>query len=454
MSNKFREAFRESFSRCCFMHMKRQHPKCTYSVLSRSALRGPDSCTDSSGREDASNQSNTTFTFETSQESGNIRKNNLKTSIRKPKDSDKPVNYTTSIEPSTFNKKNTTIPKKRKVWSIFCKYRSNSKRQPITFKDLMRRSDLDKVDEGRCHSSSSCDISNSSLKDVDHVLLEYELTGYLAMTKKKILRKKYDNIKKRTTKKFAEEKCNVHGTGGGPPIDIKFDPIDTEIKEFLGVRLEGNATEFGGDANVTDMISIVHNNQHIGDQINDIDMNEELIITNNDEDLHKILEPSTSATGVLEVYDHDYYQSTIDLPIDDGNQDGNKENMQTGDWSKYTLDMLRSTKSKALISGIKKRKNHLTTGEIYNKVSQWAEAKSKLENSKVMFTEKEQLLKLKLLQEKHDLEISILPKAADAEERRGEEEHQLKLKKQQEKHDIQMQILQLEHTKLLKNVKK
>lgn len=267
----------------------------------------------------------------------------------------------------------------------------------------------------------------------------------------KILRKKYDNIKKRTKKKFPEEKCNVRGTGGGPPTNIKLDPIDTEIKDILGVRLEGNVTEFGGDANVT---GIVHENEYLGDEVVDIiDMNEELIITTNDQDLCEILQPSTSES------EHDYYQSkisesTIDIPFNDENQDGNKENMQTGDWSKYTPDMLRSAKSKALISGSNKRKNHLTTGEISNKVSQWAQAKSKLENSKIIFTEKEQLLKLKFLQEKHDIEMSLLQKAADAEEKRRDEEHKLKLKIQQEAHDLRLQILQLERMKLLQIVKK
>lgn len=31
------------------------------------------------------------------------------------------------------------------------------------------------------------------------------------------LRKKYENIKKKTKKKIADEKCYIMGTGGGPP---------------------------------------------------------------------------------------------------------------------------------------------------------------------------------------------------------------------------------------------
>lgn len=64
-----------------------------------------------------------------------------------------------------------------------------------------------------------------------------------------ILRKKYDNLKKRTKKKFADEKFHALGTGGGPlkkPPEIT--DIDIEIKELLAERIDGFPSEFGGDA--------------------------------------------------------------------------------------------------------------------------------------------------------------------------------------------------------------
>lgn len=64
-----------------------------------------------------------------------------------------------------------------------------------------------------------------------------------------ILRKKYDNLKKRTKKKFADEKCYALGTGGGPPQKTpEITDIDKEIKELLAERIDGFPSKFGGDA--------------------------------------------------------------------------------------------------------------------------------------------------------------------------------------------------------------
>lgn len=65
---------------------------------------------------------------------------------------------------------------------------------------------------------------------------------------RKVLRKKYDNIKKRVKHKYAKEKCFARGTEGGPPQDFEFNDVDIEIKEILGMRIEGHQSEFDGDA--------------------------------------------------------------------------------------------------------------------------------------------------------------------------------------------------------------
>lgn len=63
------------------------------------------------------------------------------------------------------------------------------------------------------------------------------------------LRKKYDNLKKRTKKKLADEKCYALGTGGGPPKNpIKITDIDMDIKEILAERIDGLQSKFGGEA--------------------------------------------------------------------------------------------------------------------------------------------------------------------------------------------------------------
>ncbi|KAI4455788.1 hypothetical protein MML48_9g00001731 [Holotrichia oblita] len=54
-----------------------------------------------------------------------------------------------------------------------------------------------------------------------------------------VLRKKYENIKKRTKQKFSDNRCHVTGTGGGPSSHVIFTHVDEEVKDLLGVRLEG-----------------------------------------------------------------------------------------------------------------------------------------------------------------------------------------------------------------------
>ncbi|XP_018577957.1 myb/SANT-like DNA-binding domain-containing protein 3 [Anoplophora glabripennis] len=63
----------------------------------------------------------------------------------------------------------------------------------------------------------------------------------------KVLHKKYDNIKKRAKKKFAEEECYMRTTGGGPPMDVKWTETENSIKEILGSRMEGFPSEFDYD---------------------------------------------------------------------------------------------------------------------------------------------------------------------------------------------------------------
>nr|CAI5849896.1 unnamed protein product [Callosobruchus analis] len=60
------------------------------------------------------------------------------------------------------------------------------------------------------------------------------------------LRKRYENLKKRTKKKFADEKCHALGTGGGPSKRApEMTDIDLEIKDILAERIDGLPSEFG-----------------------------------------------------------------------------------------------------------------------------------------------------------------------------------------------------------------
>ncbi|GAB1869632.1 Regulatory protein zeste [Camponotus japonicus] len=62
------------------------------------------------------------------------------------------------------------------------------------------------------------------------------------------LRRKYENLKKKTKKKFADLKCHVKGTGGGEPANIVFDSIDETIQSMLGTQLTGMTSQFDSDA--------------------------------------------------------------------------------------------------------------------------------------------------------------------------------------------------------------
>ena len=62
------------------------------------------------------------------------------------------------------------------------------------------------------------------------------------------LRRKYENLKKKAKKKFADLKCHVKGTGGGEPANIVFDSIDETIQSMLGTQLTGMTSEFDSDA--------------------------------------------------------------------------------------------------------------------------------------------------------------------------------------------------------------
>lgn len=72
------------------------------------------------------------------------------------------------------------------------------------------------------------------------------------------LRKKYENIKKRTKKKIADTKCHVMSTGGGPPKKtIELSDVDVIVTDILGSRVEGLQSEFGGDASTSNTGSLI-----------------------------------------------------------------------------------------------------------------------------------------------------------------------------------------------------
>ncbi|KAF2902406.1 hypothetical protein ILUMI_03779, partial [Ignelater luminosus] len=199
----------ETFSRCCGLAcVKRERPECTYSILSRSLRRGPDSHTDSTtGRDDPSIQTNVTFTHKNSQESMNFAAGAYRGSFKCKSDAMDTAGA--SYRPRQL----TRITKVEKDYSEYrgrffkIRMKKDSNHRAITFWNLFvcvarRNSDphisgffaspvreshfnmeLEKKNDKRNLSTSSCDISNSSLKDIDNAVLEDELASYLHMVK-------------------------------------------------------------------------------------------------------------------------------------------------------------------------------------------------------------------------------------------------------------------------------
>lgn len=67
----------------------------------------------------------------------------------------------------------------------------------------------------------------------------------------KTLKKKYDNIKKITKRKFAEDKKYVLGTGGGPSQPSQLTNTDLQVRDIIGtIPIYGNESVFDSDAQV------------------------------------------------------------------------------------------------------------------------------------------------------------------------------------------------------------
>ncbi|KAJ3641670.1 hypothetical protein Zmor_028154 [Zophobas morio] len=206
MSVKFREAFKETFSRCCcFYHFKASRPQRSYSVLSRSAQRGPDS-TDS-GRDDPTVHSHTSITQKTSIDSftgvnNGMRRNKTFSTFRAGIEEEtlqspswtKDIHDMSKSADSTPNKFisihiNPTTPPRRlsKFWQYFeCIARrtfDDGKRLSAYYSSPVKEPsillELDTTPKKSQSCSSPCDISNSSLKDVESGAIEDELTTYM-----------------------------------------------------------------------------------------------------------------------------------------------------------------------------------------------------------------------------------------------------------------------------------
>lgn len=63
----------------------------------------------------------------------------------------------------------------------------------------------------------------------------------------KMLRSKWDSMKKTTKKEYAEKKQQFYGTGGGPMADIKLESTKEKILEIVGVGATGLLNQYDSD---------------------------------------------------------------------------------------------------------------------------------------------------------------------------------------------------------------
>lgn len=64
----------------------------------------------------------------------------------------------------------------------------------------------------------------------------------------KCLKSKYENLKKQTKRKYADQKSYIRGTGGGPSCNSTMSSRDVDIQNILGTRVTGLLSEFDADS--------------------------------------------------------------------------------------------------------------------------------------------------------------------------------------------------------------
>ncbi|KAJ8929693.1 hypothetical protein NQ314_017587 [Rhamnusium bicolor] len=65
----------------------------------------------------------------------------------------------------------------------------------------------------------------------------------------KTLKGKYSNLKKKTKRKFSENKMKITQTGGGCYVPIPVSDIDTTIKDIIGEQIDGLNNTYDSDTN-------------------------------------------------------------------------------------------------------------------------------------------------------------------------------------------------------------
>ncbi|XP_066146825.1 pyrokinin-1 receptor-like [Euwallacea fornicatus] len=186
MSVKFREAFKETFIKCCGFGVQRSKPPKQYSILSRSHIRNGAESTDSA--KDDTFQTNTSLIYKNSNDSflGSARfKFSLRRLANKTND---PVRHGSQKSQNSFTMYASlpvvSSPENASKLTKLSQYFECLKKNPVNGK-LKHRDNKEIHLSLEFHGMNkngvydSCDISNSSLKDVEHGAIEDELGAYI-----------------------------------------------------------------------------------------------------------------------------------------------------------------------------------------------------------------------------------------------------------------------------------
>lgn len=112
---------------------------------------------------------------------------------------------------------------------------------------------LELVEPNKCIiECKRTDMSSRIDKERQWNMIEelFNLRSGEVLRDKKVLKSKYENLKKNLKKKVSDEKKYVGGTGGGPPSQApEYSNIDARVRDLLGdERLEGLPSSFDNDA--------------------------------------------------------------------------------------------------------------------------------------------------------------------------------------------------------------
>ncbi|KAK4878081.1 hypothetical protein RN001_010587 [Aquatica leii] len=210
------------------------------------------------------------------------------------------------------------------------------------------------------------DVLSSKEKDKAWHELEKEYNANSSTHRDAItLRRKYENMKKRSKKKYADEKKYVTGTGGGGPLKSNFNEMDETMKNILGERMTGMHSVYDDDA--------------------DNCFDSEVIIDNYGD--NEVIE-SSPIEETAEINDHTYNKNDI----------ADNTNITTS-------DIPSTSTTHSTISRIRKPKKKVSSQEKWFEVGT---KKIEVLNLQLQHLEKEHQLKMDHLHIEHKLRVEVL----------------------------------------------